>query len=330
MGFSRCGKRVSYKTGLCRYDSFGPKRVGFGCFPTRFARVAAAFAGSWAWGRCACVRGAWEEGRGGDGVGAMGSCQGVFGVWDWRRRGRRAAPLPWVPAFARTTVGGCAGRAGVGGGVRPPGAPLDTGFRRYDDWGVSEVREPETAPHRRPCPGFPLSRERRWGVNGAACRYCVGLPHPAPLDSCLRRNDAKGSVGNGRCWWWRAAAPHLWIPAFAGTTMAGVGDPPRLPRRMGRNVQPVFGHVNADETLLWGCHTSSLRPCLVDAGSLRAPATVRAPRNGGWGDHAEARSADLGQSGLPHPLPYYTRTGFDFPQGERPRVRPSGFLPSQE
>ena len=100
--------------------------------------------------------------------------------------------------------------------------------------------------------------------------------------------------------------------------LAGVGDPPRLPRRMGRDVQPVFGHVNADETPLWGCHTSSLRPCLVDAGSLRAPATVRAPRNGGWGDHAEARSADLGQSGLPHPLPYYTRTGFD-------RLKANGF-----
>ena len=129
--------------------------------------------------------------------------------------------------------------------------------------------------------------------------------------------------------------------------LAGVGDPPRLPRRMGRDVQPVFGHVNADETPLWGCHTSSLRPCLVDAGSLRAPATVRAPRNGGWGDHAEARSADLGQSGLPHPLPYYTRTGFDrlrangfgrrafggewgMRWGTETAPRPSGFLPSQE
>ena len=105
--------------------------------------------------------------------------------------------------------------------------------------------------------------------------------------------------------------------------LAGVGDPPRLPRRMGRDVQPVFGHVNADETPLWGCHTSSLRPCLVDAGSLRAPATVRAPWNGGWGDHAEARSADLGQSGLPHPLPYYTRTGFDGLRANGWRMWPS-------
>ena len=220
MGFLRCGKRVSYKTGLCRYDSFGPKRVGFGCFPTRFAQVAAAFAGSLACGRCACVRGAWEEGRGGDGVGAMGSCQGVCecGMRDWRRRRPRAGPLPWVPAFARTTVGGpfdrlrarCEARAGVGGGVPPPGAPLDTGFRRYDDGGCGKF-ERRRRPAPRPCPGFPLSRERRWGGAGAACRFCVGLPHPAPLDSCLRRNDAGSSAGTtvgecgtrGGCGWGR-------------------------------------------------------------------------------------------------------------------------------
>ena len=130
----------------------------------------------------------------------------------------------------------------VGGGVPPPGAPLDTGFRRYDGGvGVGSSRGGD-APRRAPALGSRF-RENDGGGGGAACRYCVGIPHPAPLDSCLRRNDAKGSVGNGRCWWWRAAAPHLWIPAFAGTTMAGVGssrggDGPAPPP-----LQSTNGHV---------------------------------------------------------------------------------------
>ena len=80
---------------------------------------------------------------------------------------------------------------GLGGWGFPRGAaPLGTGFRRYDGWGVWERRERETAPRLapalgsrfrgndgggwwewgetdgpapRPCPGFPLSRERRCG-----------------------------------------------------------------------------------------------------------------------------------------------------------------------
>ena len=179
----------------------------------------------------------------------------------------------------------------VGGGVPPPGALLDTGFRRYDDGGCGKFES-----RRRPCPGFPLSRERRlgerwdarglvvvegpfdrlrangiskracgvgwWGRaaawrtsgyrlspvrrwrvwevreaeapraaplpwvpakagttvggSGAACRYCVGLPHPAPLDSCLRRNDARRRRRRPR------TAPLPWVPAFARTTVGGV------------------------------------------------------------------------------------------------------------
>ena len=111
------------------------------------------------------------------------------------RKESRSAPAMWV-----------------GGGVPPPGAPLDTGFRRYDDGGCGKY-ERRRRPAPRPCPGFPLSRERRWG-GCAACRYCVGLPHPAPLDSCLRRNDARRR---------RPLAAHLpWVPAFARTTVGGV------------------------------------------------------------------------------------------------------------
>ena len=246
MGFLRCGKRVSYKTGLCRYDSFGPKRVGFGCFPTRFAQVAAAFAVSWACGRCACVRGAWEEGRGGDGVGAMGSCQGVFGVWDWSRRGRCAAPLPWVPAFARTTVGGagppagtvsgyrtpplwipafagmtlgvvrerrlgCAGRAGAVGGGGPFDRLRANGIsKRVCDvgwWGRVAARRTS---------GYRLSPVRRWRV--WEVREAEAAPRRAPaLGSRFRREDGGGSgplagfVSGYR-------TPPLWIPAFAGMT----------------------------------------------------------------------------------------------------------------
>ena len=266
MGFLRCGKRVSYKTGLCRYDSFGPKRVGFGCFPTRFAQVAAAFAVSWACGRCACVRGAWEEGRGGDGVGAMGSCQGVFGVRDWRRRRPRAAPLPWVPAFARTTVGGGVRdarglvvvegalrqaqgerilearlRCGLVGACRRPAHLWIPAFAGTTMAGVGSM-ERRRRPAPRPCPGFPLSRERRWGERGRLQVLCrVTAPRPsgflpshgmAPLGvvrafdgndgwRCAGRAGAGGGTGgpfdrlraNGiskrACdvgWWGRAAA----------------------------------------------------------------------------------------------------------------------------
>ena len=146
--------------------------------------------------------------RGNDdgGVGARGSCQGGgctaprpcpgFPLSRERRWGRwregfvsgwgmhRPAPLPWIPAFAGTTMGALARGARV----------------RVGD-----------APAPRPCPGFPLSRERRWGRwrEGFVSGWGMHLPAPLP-----------------------------WIPAFAGTTMGAlargvrvrVGDaPPRAP-----------------------------------------------------------------------------------------------------
>ena len=149
----------------------------------------------------------------------------------------RSAPL-WIPAFAGTTMGGvrageCCwwrrgkfplrrdgrfanrpydgvrgsrGYGGVGGGVAPLSAPLDTGFRRYDDGGcsgrqvlwVADAEVPASAgttkragdttrdggtPAPRPCPGFPLSREGRWGR---------GL---------LRVPSGQASTGSGRTDW---------------------------------------------------------------------------------------------------------------------------------
>ena len=157
--------------------------------------------------------------RGNDdgGVGARGSCQGGgctaprscpgfplsrerrWGSW---REGlvsgwgmHRPAPLPWIPAFAGTTMGELARGARVRVGDAPPRAPaLDSRFRGNDDGGVGARGSCQgggcTAP--RPCPGFPLSRERRWGSWREGLVSGWGMHRPAPLP---------------------------WIPAFAGTTM---------------------------------------------------------------------------------------------------------------
>ena len=237
MGFLRCGKRVSYKTGLCRYDSFGPKRVGFGRLSTRFAQVAAAFAGSLACGRCACERGAWEEGRGGDGAGAMGSCQGVFGCGIGDGDGPSPRTCPGFPLSRERRWGGAVGRAGAGGGGGPfdrlrangiskracdvgwwgrAAARRTSGYRLSPvrRWRVWEVREAE-ARRAAPLPWVPAKAGTTVGGSGAACRYCVGLPHPAPLDSCLRRNDARRRRPR--------TGPLPWVPAFARTTVGGAG-----------------------------------------------------------------------------------------------------------
>ena len=106
---------------------------------------------------------------------------GVFGTrggWWWRRalrqaqgerRGCEATPAMWV-----------------GGGVRPPGAPLDTGFRLYDGGGSEK---------------FERRRRRR-----AA---------PLPRVPALRENDGGGSGGNGRCWWWGASPGYRTVGAAA-------------------------------------------------------------------------------------------------------------------
>ena len=348
MGFLRCGKRVSYKTGLCRYDSFGPKRVGFGCFPTRFAQVAAAFAGSWACGRCACVRGAWEEGRGGDGVGAMGSCQGVFGRTECGiGAGGGGAPrnLPWS---ARRTGGGaaCGTEAlrqaqgerrsapamWVGGGVPPPGAPLDTGFRRYDDGGCGKYGEPETPLRRAPALG---SRCDDGGGSGAACRYCVGSPHPAPLDSCLRRNDARRRRPR--------AAPLPWVPAFARTTVGGVCG-----TRGGwwwrRALRQAQGERNLDSApAMWvgggvpppGAPLDTGFRRYDDGGCGNVRETETAPRRApALGSRFRGNDGGPGsgcrlQVGLPHPAPLDScLAGMTLGGGGRPRAAPLPWVPA--
>ena len=91
----------------------------------------------------------------------------------WRMRGGtetpRAAPLPWVPAFARTTMG-VWGLASVAGGRR--GVPLGgTGASRSA-----------------PAVGC--------GRVGSAMGVGGGVPHlAAPLGTCFRRYDGGGCAG---------------------------------------------------------------------------------------------------------------------------------------
>ena len=145
------------------------------------------------------------------------------GEWGmrWRMEMPRASPL-WIPAFAGMTRAG-EGDAGVAGG----GGPL----RQAQGERIWEAR-------------------LRWGVGDAMADG--GAPRFAPLDSCLRRNDARGGVRAGEGWWCRRAlrqaqgertrearvrwgvgvrwgtetscAASLWFPAFTGMTRAGEGD----------------------------------------------------------------------------------------------------------
>ena len=172
--------------------------------------------------------------RGNDdgGVSARGSCQGGgctaprpcpgfplsrerrWGSW---REGlvsgwgmHRPAPLPWIPAFAGTTMGALARGVRVRVGDAPPRAPaLDSRFRGNDDGGVGARGSCQgggcTAP--RPCPGFPLSRERRWGnadsgSGPAVALRGVGTGRP-PSGRALREPQdglrAKGFWGREAC-----------------------------------------------------------------------------------------------------------------------------------
>ena len=150
----------------------------------------------------------------------------VWGVGDATGVGGGGGPPLWIPAFAGTTMVGCSGSASaVGGGMgssrccgtggsrtdptvrlgsrRCDGgwwwwpAPLDTGFRRYDDGG---------------CAGRQVLLAAEWEVPAAAGR-AVREP---PLRCVWGVGDATGVGGGGP-----RPAP-LWIPAFAGTTMGGV------------------------------------------------------------------------------------------------------------
>ena len=96
----------------------------------------------------------------------------------WRRRGE--FPLRRDGRFANRPYDGVWGvgdAMGVSGGAAPLSAPLDTGFRRYDDGGYSSRR---------------VLLEAEGGVPAAAGR--------AIRESPLRRGV--GSRGRDGGWWW--------------------------------------------------------------------------------------------------------------------------------
>ena len=81
--------------------------------------------------------------------------------------------------------------------TRPLWIPAFAGMTRV---GVCGVFERWRRPSPRPCPGFPLSRERRWGCGGTASADGVGGGGPAVAGRAFRERPLRlgwwvGSVG---------------------------------------------------------------------------------------------------------------------------------------
>ena len=207
------------------------------------------------WRRCAvpdpCAV-PWGEGSRGVGVGARGSCQGggarfecgvgprgrgdggcfdrlrangfgrgaCGGEWGmrWGTETPRAAPLPWVPARAGTTMGGVVGCVGARGWCQG-GGPLSRagGSRTAPTTGVGRTRAGVMRGLLVEGPLRPFDRLRANGFGRGACGGEWGMrwggtetPRAAPLrvgalDSCLRRNDATWGCATrarvcGGCW----------------------------------------------------------------------------------------------------------------------------------
>ena len=140
-----------------------------------------------------------------DGDGRVGQCW-----WLWRGEGPAAAGRALRETPLRR-VGGVGDVTGVGGGDAPPLAPLDTGFRRYDDgdervgkcWWLWRGEGPAAAG--RALRETPL---RRVGGVGDATGVGGGVAPPlAPLDTGFRRYDDVGVRANKCCWWRRGESP---------------------------------------------------------------------------------------------------------------------------
>ena len=153
-----------------------------------------------------------------------------------------------LPAFAGTTMGALARGVRVRVGDAPPRAPaLDSRFRGNDDGGVGARGSCQgggcAAP--RPCPGFPLSRERRWGRWREGLVSGWGMHRPAPLP---------------------------WIPAFAGTTMGALARGVRVRVRGCTAPRPCPGFPLSRERR-WGNADSGSAPAVA----LRGVGTGRPP-----------------------------------------------------
>ena len=128
---------------------------------------------------------------------------------------------------------------GVGGGGAPPGAPLDTGFRRYDDCGCAGQRGLLVAEG-----GGPVAAGRAIRESPLRCVRGVG--------------NARGVVGG------LPRLAHLWVSVFAGTTVAGVrsgegcwcragGPALRDGRFANRPYDGVWRRRRCDGGWWWGC-----------------------------------------------------------------------------
>ena len=151
----------------------------------------------------------------------------------------RAAPLPWVPARAGTTMGGVVGRVGARGWCQG-GSPLSRagGSRTAPTTGVGRTRAGVMR-------GLLVVEGpfESLGVIGIAKRpYGLGWRsgdhdsrlwwgRPAPLDSCLRRNVAGGGV-------WGASSRRS--PGRTGRHAIHPRPGPRRPGRRGDGRVPPF------------------------------------------------------------------------------------------
>ena len=161
----------------------GPFRVrtrGLGAISDRLLRISNSLCGllglpaareghtgPWFLDRCGCVHGPWGEGSGGMGGRARGRCQGA-GKWGVVCGGGPPS-CALRTGFDRLRANGEGSERACDVGWWGRAAARRTSGYRLSPvrrWRVWEVGEAETPPRRHPCPGFPLSRERRWGECG--------------------------------------------------------------------------------------------------------------------------------------------------------------------
>ncbi len=140
----------------------------------------------------------------------------------------------------------------------PGPAPLDSCLRRNDAMGCAGTPRDGDAPAPRPCPGFPLSRERRGGVRagrrcwwrrGGGSRW-GGAALREPQGDRNRESPLRRGVGVGDAMAvWSGGAPPLWIPAFAGMTSGGSGcdEKRRRPRDAPLPWVPAFARTTVGE-----------------------------------------------------------------------------------
>ena len=273
------------------------------------------------------------------------------GGWGWRRGEAPAAAGRAVREPPLRGLGSGGSDGGLGGDA-PPGAPLDTGFRRYDDGGVRSgggvlVVGGCDGGRRRPAPaplpwipafagttmggcgvwrgllvrGGPSTGSGRTDSGSARAMGSGGCdgedgdaPCRAPLGSCLRRNDARGGVREGQ---WGG----VWVGEGCwwrwGESPAAAGRAVREPPLRG------LGSRGSD----WGLGGGAPPGAPLDTGFRRYDDGGVWGCGGGcwwrWGPSTGSGRTDLGSARA-------MGSGGCDEGRRRPAPRPSGFLPSQE